>query len=127
MFIGLSVSIFPPPPTLPSLGAVSLTGANISGVANTLTKKYQKKLAKVTKLAEIVASALAVFEMSVSNALDNGWIDEEEFNVLLTLYFIALNELSEVSHKMGVENRNQFEKSLLEEKHDIKSKSVLVL
>ena len=125
MFIGLSVSIFPP--TLPSLGAVSLTGANISDVANTLTKKYQKKLAKVTKLAEIVASALAVFEMSVSNALDNGWIDEEEFNVLLTLYFIALNELSEVSHKMGVENRNQFEKSLLEEINDIKSKSVLVL
>ena len=105
----------------PATVAVFLTGASISGVANALTKKYQKKLAKVTKLVEIVASALAVFEMSISKALNNGWIDEEEFNVLQTLYFKVLNELSEVYHKMRVENRNQFEKNLLEEINDIKS------
>ena len=55
-----------------SLGAVSLTGASVSGVATVLTKEYQKKLSKVTKLADIVTLALAVFETSVSKALNNG-------------------------------------------------------
>ena len=40
-FIGLPVSI--------SLGAASLTGAIASGIISVLTKKYQKKLKKVTK------------------------------------------------------------------------------
>ena len=44
------------------LGTVSLAGVNISGMATALTKKYQKKLAKVTKLVDIMTSALAVFE-----------------------------------------------------------------
>ena len=39
-FIGLPVSI--------PLGAVSLTGTSVSGVATALTKKYQKKRSKVT-------------------------------------------------------------------------------
>ena len=58
------------------LGAVSLAGASVSGVATMLTKKYQKKLAKVMKLTDIVTSTLAVFEMSVSKALNNHKIDE---------------------------------------------------
>ena len=57
-----------------SLGAISLTGARDIGVATALTKKYQKKLTKVTKLVDIVTSALAVFETSVSKALNNGKI-----------------------------------------------------
>ena len=58
-FIDLTVSI--------PLGAISLAGANVSGVASTLTKKYQKKLAKVTKLVDIVTSALDkhTFETSI--------------------------------------------------------------
>ena len=55
-FIGLSVSI--------SLGAVTLAGASVSGVTTALTKKYQKKLSKVTTLTDIIMPALAVFEMS---------------------------------------------------------------
>ena len=51
-FIGLPVSI--------PLGAISLAGAGISGVSTALTKKYQKKLSKVTKLTDKVTSALAV-------------------------------------------------------------------
>ena len=47
-------------------------------------------------------------------------IDEEEFNLLHTLYSKSLNELTGVDHKMGAENRNQFEKSLLEEINNIK-------
>ena len=39
-FVGLPVSI--------SLGAASLTGAIASGIMSTLTKKYQKKLKKLT-------------------------------------------------------------------------------
>ena len=111
-FIGLPVSI--------PLGAISLAGVSLGGVTTAITKKYQKKLSKVTKLTDIVTSAIAVFEMSVSKALSNGKIDEEEFNVLQTLYFKTLNELSNINRKMEAENRNQFEKSLLEKINDIK-------
>ena len=77
-------------------------------------------LSKVTKLYDIVTSVIAVFETSLSKALSNGKIDEQEINVLQTLYFKTLNELSDIDRKMGAENRNQFEKSLLEEINDIK-------
>ena len=73
-FIGLPVSI--------SLGAASLTGVIASGIISVLTKKYQKKLKKVTKLIDIITPALVVFERVVSGALKNGVIDEEEFNTL---------------------------------------------
>ena len=73
-FIGLPVSI--------PLGAISLAGASVSEVTTALTSKYQKKLTKVTKLADIMTSAIVVFEMSVSKALDNGETDEREFDML---------------------------------------------
>ena len=100
--IGLPVSI--------SLGAISLTGASVSGVATVLTKKYQKKLANVTKLVEIVTSALVVFETSVSKALHNGEIDEREFAMPQTLYSKSLNELMGVDRKMEAENKSQLQK-----------------
>ena len=111
-FISLSVSI--------PLGAVSLAGASVSGVTAALTKKYQRKLLKVTKLTDITTSALAISERIVSKALQNGKIDEEEFNLLRTLYHETLNELSDIDHKIEAENGNQIEKSLLEKMNDIK-------
>ena len=62
------------------------------GVTTALTKKYQKKLSKVTKLTDIITSAIAVFETYLSKALRNGKIDEEEFNVLQTFHLKALND-----------------------------------
>ena len=47
-----------------ALGAASMTGAISSGIISVLTKKYQKKLKKVTKLIDIVTPALVVFESS---------------------------------------------------------------
>ena len=73
------------------------------------------------KLADIVTSTLAVFETSVSKALNNGKIEEREFGMLQTLYSKSLNELTGVDSKMEAGNRNQFEKILLEEINDIKS------
>ena len=67
-FVGLPVSI--------SLGGASLTGAIASGIISTLTKKYQKKLKKVTCLIDIVTPALVIFERVISGALKNGIIDE---------------------------------------------------
>ena len=61
-------------------------------------------------MTDIVTSVIPVFETSVSKALNNGKIDEEELNVLQTLHFKALSESSEVDRKMGAENRNQFDK-----------------
>ena len=91
-FIGLPVSI--------SLGVASLTGAIASGIISALTKKYQKKLKKVTKLIDIITPALVVFERVVSSTLKNGVIDEEEFNMLQTLHLEMLNKLTDVDHAM---------------------------
>ena len=113
-FIGLPVSI--------SLGAASLTGAIASGIISTLTKKYQQKLKKVTKLIDIITPALVVFGRVVSGTLKNGIIDEEEFNMLQTLHLETLNELTGINHRMEVEHRSLVEKSLLEEINELKKK-----
>ena len=60
-FIGVPVSA--------ALGAASMTGAIASGIISVLTKKYQQKLKKVTKLIDIVTLALVVFERVVSGSL----------------------------------------------------------
>ena len=60
-FVGLPVSM--------GLGAASMTGAIASGIISTLTKKYQKKLKKVTRLIDVVTPALVVFERVISGAL----------------------------------------------------------
>ena len=114
-FIGLPVSIF--------LGAASMTGAIASGIISTLTKKYQKKLKKVTCLIDIVTPALVVFERVISGAMKNGVIDEEEFNALQTLHPETLNELTGVDRRMKAENRPLVEKSLMEEINELKKKS----
>ena len=106
-FIGLPVSI--------SLGAASLTGAIASGIISMLTKKYQKKLKKVTKLIDIITPALVVFERVISGALKDGVVDEEELNTLQTLHLETLNELTGVDHRMESENRSLVEKGLMEE------------
>ena len=69
----------------------SLTVAIASGIILALTKKYQKKLTKVMKLTDIITPALAVFETSVSKALKNGKIDEEEFNMFQMFHLKTLN------------------------------------
>ena len=59
--------------------------------------------------------ALVVFERVVSGSLKDDVIDEEEFNMLQTLYLKTLNKLTGVDHKMEVENRFLVEKTLMEE------------
>ena len=114
-FVGLPVSV--------ALGAASLTGAIASGIISTLTKKYQKKLTKVTHLNDIVTRATVVFHRVISVALKDGTIDEEEFNTLQTLHLETLNELMGVDHRMEVENRSLVEKSLMEEINELKKKA----
>ena len=71
--IGLPINI--------PLGVVSLAGASISGVATALTKKYQKKISKLT---DIVTSALSVFEMRISEALTKSRLMNESFKCFRT-------------------------------------------
>ena len=106
-----------------ALGAASMTGATASGIILVLTKKYQKKLKKVTKLTDIVTPALVVFERIISGALKNGIIDEKEFNTLQTLHLETLNELTGVDRRMEAENRSLVEKSLMEEINELKKKA----
>ena len=82
------------------LGAASMTGVIASGIISMLTKKYQKKLKKVTHLIDIVTPALVVFERVISGALKDGIIDEEEFNTLQMLHLETLNELMGVDRIM---------------------------
>ena len=105
-FIGIPVSIL--------LGVEFMTGAIASGIISVLSKKYQQKLKKVTKLIDIVTPALVVFERVISGALKDGIIDEEEFNTLQTLHLETLNELTGVDCRMEAENRSLVEKSLME-------------
>ena len=112
-FVGIPVSA--------ALGAASMTGAIASGIILVLTKKYQQKLKKVTKLIYIVTPALVVFERVVSGALKDSNISEEEgFNTLQTIYLETLNELTGVDRRLEVEHRSLVEKSLLEEINEIK-------
>ena len=111
-FIGILVSA--------ALDAASMTGAISSGIISVLTKKYQQKLKKQTKLIDIVTLALVVFERVVSGALKNGVIDEEEFNTLQTLHLEPLNELTGINHRMEAEHRSLVKKSLLEEINELK-------
>ena len=108
-FVGLPVSIL--------LGAASLIGAIASGIILVLTKKYHKRLKKVTQLIDIITPALVVFERVVSGALKN---DEEEFNTLQTLYLETLNELTGVDRRMEAEHRSLVKKRLMEEINNMK-------
>ena len=114
-FVGLPVSV--------ALGAASMTGAIASGIISTLTKKYQKKLKKVTRLIDIVTPAFVAFERVLSGALKNGVIEEEEFNTLHTLHLETLNKLTGVDRRMEAENRSLVEKSLTEEINELKKKA----
>ena len=91
-FVGLPVSV--------ALCAAFSTGAIASGIISMLTKKYQKKLKKVTP-------ALVIFERVISGALK----DEEEFNTLQMLHLETLNELTGVDRRMEAENRSLAEKA----------------
>ena len=113
-FIGLPVSM--------ALGAASLTGVIASGIISMLTKKYQKKLKKVTRLIGIITRATVVFERVISVALKDGIIDEEEFNTLQTLHLETLNELTFIDRRMEAENRSLVKKSLMEEINELKKK-----
>ena len=110
-------------PVSMALGAASLTGLIASGIISTLTKKYQKKLKKVTRLIDIVMRATVVFDRVISAALKNGIIDEEVSNTLQTLHLETLNELTGVNHRMEVENRSLVEESLMEEINELKKKA----
>ena len=114
-FIGIPVSI--------PLGAASLTGVIASGIISMLTKKYKKKLKKVTRLIDIVTHATVIFDRVISVALKDGIINEEEFNTLQTLHLETLNELTGVDRRMETENRSLVEKSLMEEINELKKKA----
>ena len=114
-FVGLPVSMV--------LGGGPLTGAIASGIISTLTKKYQKKLKKVTCLIDIIMRATVVFDRVISVALKDGVIDEEEFNTLQTLHLETLNKFTGVDRRMEVENRSLVEKSLMEEINELKKKA----
>ena len=73
-------------PISAGLGGVALAGSASAGFTTALIKKYQKNLNKVIKLYDIVTSAIAIFETSISQALNGGKIDLKEFQFLQGTY-----------------------------------------
>ena len=104
-FIGLPVSI--------PLGVASLTGMIASAIMSALTKKYQKKLTKVTTLTDIITPALAIFDMIIPKALKNGKINKKEFNVLQTFHLKTFNELTGINCKMEQKAETNWKKTYL--------------
>ena len=92
-------------PVSKALGAASMTGAIASGIISVLTKKYQQKLKKVTKLIDIIT------ERVLSGELKDSIIDEEEFNTLQTLHLETLNELTGIDCKMEAKHRSLVEEA----------------
>ena len=107
-------------PISAGLGGVALAGSISTGITTALTTKYQKKLDKVMKLYDIVTSTIAVFETSISQALNDGKIDIKEFQVLQETYYKALEKLTSTDRNMESETRSQFEKSIMVELQNIK-------
>ena len=85
---------------------LDLSGVSVSIVTTVLTSKYQKKLSKVTKLVDIITSAIAVFAIAIA--------------ILQALHLKVVKELANVDRKMESENRAQFQKILLKEINEIK-------
>lgn len=61
-------------PVAAGLGAVALASSVTSGFTGASVKKYQRKINSVNALLDIVTSTIAVFENSVSQALNDGRI-----------------------------------------------------
>ena len=100
-----------------------MTGAIASGIISVLTKKYQKKLKKVTELIDIITPGFVVFERIISGALKDGIIDEEEFDTLQTLHIETLIKLTGVDCRMEAENRSLVKKGMMEEINGLKKKA----
>ena len=112
-----------------------MIGVIASGIISVLTKKYQQKLKKVTKLIDIITPALVIFERVVSKSPKDGvgpkgtlllGIDEEEFNMLQALHLEMFNELTSINRRMEAEHRSLVKKSLLEEIKEIKNQGTRV-
>ena len=75
---------------------------------------------ELTKLTDIIMSAIAVFEMSMSKVLNDGKIGEWEFSMLQALHLEAIDKLANVDRKMEAEMRTNLQKSLLEQLSSLK-------
>ena len=111
-FIGVPVSI--------TLGAVSLAGLSVSGMLWCSSRSIERNPRKSQETHNIVTSALAVFETSVSKVLNIGKVEKWEFIILQMFYLRVLSELANIDHKMETETRAHLQKSILEEINDLK-------
>ena len=112
-FVGVPVSA--------ALGSISLAGAISTGISSVIIKRYQKKLSRNEKLYDIVTSAIAVFETTISESLNNGTlIDEREFVKIQGVYFNTLRNLSVTDRKLKKVEEDQFQKNIANELQNLK-------
>ena len=72
------------------------------------------------KLVDIVTLALAVFERSISRALNDGEVDKQEFTMLQKFHLGVLDEMANIDCNMKAERRAHLQKRILKEINDLK-------
>ena len=111
--VGIPISI--------ALGGLSLGGAFSTGVSSALIKKYQQKVSRNNKLYDMITSAIAVFEITVSESLNNGTlINENEFNKIQGVYFKTLRDLATTDRKLKKIEDDQLKKDIKNELENLK-------
>ena len=108
-------------PISASLGVVSTVSTCIGGILLLISKKYKNKLLKSYELLDKITSSLAIFEVLISQSLNDGNdIDVKEFHKLQTLYLQLMTEVRNMDRKMKVQTEENFQKTIMDEIKNLK-------
>ena len=85
------------------------------------SKKYKKKLLKCYELLDKITSAIATFDVLISQSLNNGTvIDANEFSKLQAIYLQVIQDVKNVGGKMKITTEENFQKTILDEIKNLK-------
>ena len=104
-----------------SLGVVSTASSGIGGILLLTSKKYKKKLLKCYELLDKITSAIATFDVLISQSLNDGTvIDANEFLKLQAIYLQVIQDVKNVDGKMKITTEENFQRTILDEIKNLK-------
>ena len=85
------------------------------------SKKYKKKLLKCYELLDKITSAIATFDVLISQSLNDGTvIDANEFSKLQAIYLQVMQDVKNVDGKMKITTEENFQRTILDEIKNLK-------
>lgn len=106
--IGIPISVM--------LGGISLTATFNSGITGVLLKRYERKLARNRKIHEELVKANKLFDLTLSDSLNNNTlVNEIEFAKLRHIYHETMNVIGKINRKYKVTEQEEFKTSMLNE------------